>query len=576
VVMFESVMSRAVMSRAVMSRAVTSETAVTTATFARVLRALARGGVAARALLVTVLGASLANAVENDAANELRYELRATREETRRATLAAHPDADASITGLLEYRLDGDFPPTEEDRYYRILRLPLPAGVQLEPGAIECLADGRVAVATRIGDVFLVSNAFEEPPYRAEFRRFASGLHEVLGLAQRDGCLYVTQRGEVTRLRDVDGDDRADRFDVVSDGWEISGDYHEYAFGSEFDRDGHIWVVLCLTGSFSSQVPFRGWCVKVSEDGVMTPVASGIRSPGGIGPNAAGDMFYTDNQGPWNGTSILRHLAPGAFMGHPDGNRWYDLAPNMGPRPRDPKSGGRWHEELAKIPELMNPAVFFPYQKMGQSASGVCCDRSDGRFGPFREQLFVGDQTHSTVMRVFLEKVKGRYQGACFPFRKGFGSGIVPIEQAPDGSLFAGGTARGWGARGGQPFSLERLVWTGKVPFEVHEMRVRPDGFELSFTEAVDPAIAADPSTYRLGTYTYIYQANYGSPEVDHTTPAIRAATVAADGRTVRLHVDGLEIGHVHELAMPALRSTARAPLVHPIAYYTLFYLPAE
>ncbi|MFO0842878.1 MAG: hypothetical protein U0797_10855 [Gemmataceae bacterium] len=59
----------------------------------------------------------------------------------------------------------------------------------------------------------------------------------------------------------------------------------------------------------------------------------------------------------------------------------------------------------------MPPAVSFPYGKMGQSASGLDCDLSGGKFGPFERQLFVGDQTHSTVMRVFLEKVNGRYQG---------------------------------------------------------------------------------------------------------------------------------------------------------------------
>ena len=39
-------------------------------------------------------------------------------------------------------------------------------------------------------------------------------------------------------------------------------------------------------------------------------------------------------------------------------------------------------------------------------------------------------------MRVFLEKLpNGRYQGACFPFRAGFGSGIVPMRFGTDGSL---------------------------------------------------------------------------------------------------------------------------------------------
>ena len=249
-----------------------------------------------------------------------------------------------------------------------------------------------------------------------------------------DGWLYATQRGEVSRLKDDDGDGRADLFETVSDGWEINGDYHEYAFGSKFDRDGNLWVVLCLTGSFSSEVKFRGWCLRISPDGKVTPTVSGLRSPGGIGANAAGDMFYTDNQGPWNGTCSLKHLDPGKFVGHPAGNRWYELAPNMGPRPQEPKSGSRMMVEAAQIPELVPPAVYFPYQKMGQSASGIACDTTEGRFGPFAGQMFVGDQTHSTVMRVCLEKVQGPLPGRVHPLQVGIRLGQSGIADVARGA----------------------------------------------------------------------------------------------------------------------------------------------
>src|SRR5438094_116396 len=151
--------------------------------------------------------------------------------------------------------------------------------------------------------------------------RFAHGLHEVLGLAYKDGWLYVTQRCDVSRIKDTDADGKADLFEVVSDGWEISGDYHEYCFGSRFDKDGNIWLALCLTGSFTSDTKFRGWAGKVTPKGKFIPTTSGVRSPGGVGFNADGDVFYTDNQGPWNGACAMKHLAVGGFVGHPDGLR---------------------------------------------------------------------------------------------------------------------------------------------------------------------------------------------------------------------------------------------------------------
>ena len=469
--------------------------------------------------------------------------------------------------------------PTEDD-FYKLLRYEVPKGEVLEAGAIEALPGGKVAVGTRRGEIWVIENGLTTDPRDAKFTRFAGGLHEVLGLAYRDGWLYVTQRPELSRIKDTNGDGKADVFEVVSDGWEITGDYHEYAFGSRFDRAGNIWVTLCLTGSFTSNDRFRGWAGKITPDGKFVPTTSGVRSPGGVGFNAAGDVFYTDNQGPWNGACGLKQLVEGGFVGHPDSFRWYPdankLNPKLGPAPTVPKSGSRMMTEAKKIPQLVPTCILFPYGKMGQSASGIDCDLSGGKFGPFQKQLFVGDQTFSTVMRVFLEKVNGRYQGACFPFRQGFGSGNVPVRFAGDGSLIAGGTNRGWGSRGPKMFAVERLAWTGKVPFEMHEMRLMPDGFELTFTQAVDARTAGDVKSYSMQTYTYIYQSNYGSPEVDQTRPLITRAEVGTDGKSVRLYVGPLQEGHVHELHATGVRSMDGLPLLHADAYYTANYLQAR
>jgi glucose/arabinose dehydrogenase len=468
-------------------------------------------------------------------------------------------------------------PETEAD-YYKILTFTPPPGEVLEAGAIETLPNGKVAVGTRRGEVWLIDNAYDPDPKKAKFSRFAHGLHEVLGLAQKDGWLYVTQRPDVSRIKDSDGDGKADVFEVVTDGWEINGDYHEYAFGSRFDKNGELWITLCLTGSFTSDSKFRGWALKVKKDGTLVPIASGVRSPGGVGFNAEGEVFYTDNQGPWNGACGLKHITVGGFVGHPESFKWYKEpeAKYLGKAPLVPKSGSRMMTEAKRIPQLVPTAIVFPYGKMGQSASGIDCDLSGGKFGPFGKQVFVGDQTHSTVMRVYLEKVNGRYQGACFPFRAGFGSGVVPVRFGKDGSLFVGGTNRGWGSRGPKMFAIERLVWTGKTPFEIHEMRAKPDGFELTFTREIDPATAGKVGSYSMKTFTYIYRAEYGSPEVDATTPTITKVTVGKDKKSVRLVVKGLQEGHIHDLTAKGVRSAEGRPLLHPEAYYTLNYIPKK
>ena len=479
-----------------------------------------------------------------------------------------------AIAGLQSTLIMGEDP--KESDFYRIATFETPADSVLEAGAFNLMADGRLAVATRRGEVWMIENPFSENVEARQFKRFAHGLHEPLGLAERNGWLYVTQRSDVSRIRDKDGDGIADEFEIVGDGWEICGDYHEYAFGSKFDKDGNIWVATCLTGSFGSNVPYRGWCLRITPDGKTVPTTYGLRSPGGIAFNAKGDTFYTDNQGPWNGTCGLKHLVPGKFVGHPGGNKWIkDAEPFRGIAAVQPKDDSRMMVEAGKHPDLVPTAVMFPYGKMGQSSSGIACDTTNGKFGPFENQLFIGEQTHSTVMRVDLEIVNGQYQGACFPFRAGFQSGVVGVEMAPSGGLFVGGTSRGWGSRGTRNFAIERLDWTGAMPFEIKTMRARPKGFVLSFTKPVDAKTASDLASYTIETYTYIYREQYGSPEVDHTKPTVQSVKVAEDRMSVELIIDGLQIGHVHELHAKGVRAQSGEPLLHNDAYYTLNQLQA-
>jgi hypothetical protein len=229
---------------------------------------------------------------------------------------------------------------------------------------------------------------------------------------------------------------------------------------------------------------------------------------------------------------------------------------------------------VAALPELKPPAVWLPYLKMGQSSTDIALDDTGGKFGPFAGQLFVGDFTMALVSRVDLEKVGGEYQGACFPFRQGFASAVARLRFGEDGSLFAGLTNRGWSSRGTASYGLQRLAWTGRTPFEILRMKARPDGFELAFTEPVDPRTAADPASYAGSSYTYLYTDKYGSPEVDPAPLKVNSAAVGPDGRTVRLVVDGLRRYHVHELHARGVQSAGGDGLLHPVGYYTLNNLP--
>jgi hypothetical protein len=456
--------------------------------------------------------------------------------------------------------------------YYLREEIPLPAGEVMELGSIALMPGRKVAVTTRRGDVWICSGAYDKDLSKVTWKKFAEGLHEPLGAFWKDGSLYLTQRPEVTRLQDTDGDDVADVFETINSGWGINGDYHEYAFGSPADKEGNIWVTLCLTGSGAAASNWRGWCVRVTPDGKMIPTCSGVRSPGGIGFNHAGDAFYIDNQGPWNGSSSLKWLKPGSFQGSPTGNKYHALADL--PPPPQPNDGSRIVTERERLPDLMPPAVIFPHARVGQSPTGIAADVSGAKFGPWENQIYVGEQTHSEVQRVSMEKVNGLYQGAVFKFLDGFRCGIVPVAlDSETGQMFVGGTSRGWASRGGKPFTFERVSWTGRTPFEIRTMKAERDGFTLEFTLPASDS-AGDPASYSMDAWTYIYQSKYGSPEVDKTVPKIISAALSSDKKSARLKIDGLTKGHVHHLDAKGVKSVSGSPLWHAEAWYTLNEIP--
>ena len=467
---------------------------------------------------------------------------------------------------------------TQEERYYRIVTVPVPEGVVLEVGGMATLPGGRLAVATRRGEVWTIDDPYMVSGRTPHFSRFAHGLHEPLGLAYRDGALYTTQRAELTRLVDRDGDGRADRYEQVY-GWPLSGNYHEYSYGPVFTPDGNMLVTLNLAwvDYGASLSKWRGWALEITPDGEMTPLATGLRSPAGYGYDLNGELFYAENQGDWVGSGGITHLERGDFAGNPAGLIWTDEPGSpLRLKPEDiPDTGEPEFLVAQRIPGMKPPAVWFPHVELGISTSDILVDSTAGGFGPFAGQLFVGDQGHSKIFRVALEQVDGVYQGAVFPFREGFSSGILRMVWGTDHSMFVGMTSRGWAATGRAPYGLQRLVWTGEMPFEAHSIAARPDGFEIVFTRPVDPATAGDPASYAIEGFTYHFHHQYGSPPIDRQEHAVTAVEVSPDGLRARLQVEGLRMGYAHQVVMSGVRSAEGEPLLHDTGYYTLNRIPA-
>jgi hypothetical protein len=447
-------------------------------------------------------------------------------------------------------------------------------GITMEVSGMEWIGPDRLAVAVRKGEIWFVDHPMAEKLEDIEYHLFASGLHEPLGLLWDGKDLLVTQRAEVTRLQDNDGDGMADAYLTEAAGWGVTGDYHAYAYGPERDGAGHLWVTLNLgmAKGNDNSVGWRGWGVILDGKGGILPQSLGMRSPCGLGSNGDGDMFYSDQQGTWMPATPIHHLRPGVFYGNQESIGSLKSAESPFAMDRIPTGNVLYPEALEEGTRLVPPAVWLPYNKMGRSATDIQWIDAEGKFGPFDGQLLVGEFTNSGVSRVFLEKVGGEYQGACFPFLSGFPAAVVRLAFAPDGSLFVGMTNRGWSSLGNRSYGLSRVRWNGETPFAIREMRATPDGFAIEFTEAVDPATVAEG--FSMSSFTYMYHSGYGGEEMETKSLGVKAEVDASDAKVVRLKVDGLRRYYVHELHASALKSATGRVLSADRAYYTLNRIP--
>ena len=450
---------------------------------------------------------------------------------------------------------------TGGDEFYRIEHFPVPKESELLVTGMDWLSNGDLAICTWPGEVYVVQNA-QGPVELATYRRFARGLNEPLGLRVLNDQIYIVQKCELTRLIDSDNNGEADRYERVNDDWGFTGNYHSFAFGPVIDRQNNFYVALCgQRGRWD--VPYVGWCMKINPSGErLEGVCSGLRAPNGLGfygPDQ--DLFATDNEGNWIGACKLNHLQPGRYYGYPSGY----------PAPK---------EDYGKKKDFQPPALWFP-KKLAPSASGFITISND-RFGPFTGQMLVGDFQNAVVLRVFLEKVGGEWQGVVWPFAKGFFSGVNRLSMGPDGKLYIGGLKnRAWPSLGPREFSLDRLSFTGGNPFEVKEVRARPDGFELILSQPVDAAIAENADNYDVAQFTYLYHQPYGSPEVDHSgkkdsaspIPVTRVV-VSPDHFKVQLTLEGLRTGYVTRVRVLDVKSAQGSSLWHDTFYYTLNQLP--
>ena len=441
---------------------------------------------------------------------------------------------------------------------YDIKRIETPAGVRFHVTGLDVDKDGNVYCATRYGDVWVLK--------AGKWIHFAEGLHEPCGLSvDKDGSVVVTQKPEMTRLVDVNKDGVADEYIKLTSAFEFHNNYHEFNYGGFTDNEGNYVGALNLAhgdakalklSTMVSSGGYRGWAYKVTPEGKFIPFASGLRSPAGIGPGPDGSIFYTDNQGDFVGTSFLNQIKKDAFYGHP-----VSLQDKGYTRDQIKKMTDADFNKLRTV-----PVAWIPHEEIANSPGNPEWDTTQGKFGPFKDQFFIGDQTRSNVFRVSLQKIGDTYQGCVFDFMIGFQSGAMRLKFDKDGAMWVGETGRGWTARGPKQFGLQKVTWNGTVPFEIQDVKITKEGFNVTFTKEIDEATAKD---FTLEHWWYEYRRNYGSPKDNITPVKPKSVSLSADKKVLTIKSDLLE-KKVYGFDFSKVKGIDGKSLGNAKAYYTL------
>jgi hypothetical protein len=371
-------------------------------------------------------------------------------------------------------------------------------------GGMDFFADGKsAALCTWSGDVWTVTG-IDETLEKLTWKRIASGLFQPLGLKIVDGKIYVLGRDGISRLNDLNGDGETDFYEAFNHDMAVTTGFHEFAFDLQTDPEGNFYFskagpVKSGGRGFDTVAANSGTVMKVYKDGkTLVNYATGLRAPNGIGVGPDGQVTSGDNEGTWMPKCRLNMIKQGGFYGV------VDLA----------------HRE-EKPTMYDEPICWFP-KDVDNSGGGQAWVTSD-RWGPFAGRLLHTSYGTCSLYLALVDQQGDHIQGGVVRFPVNFLSGIMrPRFNAVDGQLYVAGL-RGWQSSAAQDACFQRVRYTGKPANMVTGLKVTKTGLDITFTDPLEAEDAADPDSYEIEQWNYLWCGEYGSDDYSAKTPDFQA-----------------------------------------------------
>ncbi len=420
-------------------------------------------------------------------------------------------------------------------------------------GGLDKMSDGRLVVATWNGEgsLYLV-DGISETGSQLEAKPIAKGLSYPLGIKVIDDEIFVLQKHELTQLFDLDGDGVMDEYRVVANDWALTNDFEELAFGLAY-REGQFYTGLSVPldkdgAILIEDIPDRGQLVRVGFDGSVEPIAGGFQVPNGITLDASGMFVSVDHRNPWFSDSRL--LLVGESV---------------------PGSGQVFQPAVASLASpLPMSSIWLPSGAKTEAPTQPLRLQS----GPFLGQWVYGDLKEKILNRVFVEQVNGVLQGAVFRFTNGLPAPIHRLQHGPDNAIIAGTMAfdSQWRSLDPDATLMHRIQFTDEQVFEMQSLHIKPDGFEIEFTEPLDADVAGKTATYRV----YRWENNAGERRRRRDRSLVEEVEVVSvhlsdDEQHVRLELGDFKAGALYYINLdPSIKSASGDQIWSNEAWYTV------
>lgn len=450
-----------------------------------------------------------------------------------------------------------------EDGPYTVDSIALPESnpwnAWLRTSALDFYQDGRAAVSMYGGDLWIVSG-IDKDLKQLEWRRFAAGMFEPMGVRVIGGQLFVGCRDRITRLHDLNGDGEADFYESFFPDPDVSVNFHAFNFDLQTDTDGAFYYAK--SGQYTD-FSLGGGILKVAPDGRSHEVYStGLRTPNGMGMSPDGRPLVSDNQGNWIPASKISLGKPGAFHGV------FPAINTNGP-------GKQTREDFDQ------PVIWMPQSLDSSSGGQLWLD--DDRFGPLAGRYLHTSFGKGWMYVLMVEDLGDVAQAGIYRLPFQFDAGLQRLRTNPsDGQVYTVGLSGWQGPGGGADGCLQRLRYTGKPSSMLLESNARPGRVELTFSAPLNRELSLSKDNYRAKRWNYLWTRNYGSDHYSLLSPgqkgednvSITSLELSADGKT--LSVGLADLVPVHQLMLEFDLLGADGKPVTEQLYMTINRIPED